>query len=49
MNGKGYETDRETLEVINSVIVSAKESGDFSAITAIMGLGLKTKRIIAIS
>jgi len=45
MNGKTYATDKDTLEVLHSIIPQAKATGDYSAVTAIMGLGLKTGRI----
>ena len=40
MNGKTYETDTETLELLRSTIPAAKATADFSAVTAIMELGL---------
>ena len=45
MNGKGYSTDEETLDLLRKIVPSAKEAVDFSAVTAIMALGLKTGRI----
>jgi hypothetical protein len=45
MNGKTYETDLETLEVLRSIVPAAKSTGDTSAVTAVMSLGLKTQRI----
>lgn len=45
MNGIGYETDEETLNVLRNVVKAAKESGDNSAVAAVMGLGLKVGRI----
>jgi hypothetical protein len=41
MNGKTYETNAQTLEVLLSIVPSAKETGDCSAVAAVMGLGLK--------
>jgi len=45
MNGKGYETDRETLNVLRSIVPAAKQTGDTSAVEAVMGLGLMVGRI----
>ena len=45
MNEKSYETDKETLELLRSLVPAAKKSKDFSAITAVMALGLETGRI----
>lgn len=46
MNGKTYETDEETLRVLQSIIPPAKAEDDFSAVAAVMELGLKTGRIV---
>lgn len=46
MNGKTYTTDAETLNVLRSIIPAAKASGDYSAVAAVMELGLKTGRIV---
>lgn len=46
MNGKVYRTDTETLKVLRQVVASAKKSNDLTAITAVMGLGLKAGRIV---
>ena len=43
--GKSYETDKETLELLRSIVPTAKKSKDFSAITAVMALGLNAGRI----
>ena len=48
MNGIAYQTDRETLMVLRSIMPSAKETGDSSAVAAVMGLGLHAGRIIEI-
>jgi hypothetical protein len=45
MNGIAYETDAETLEVLRSIVPSAKVSDDNSAVAAVMFLGIKTGRI----
>lgn len=45
LNGKTYATDAETLAVLNSVMPSAKATGDSSAVIAIIELGLKFGRI----
>lgn len=45
LNGKAYRTDLETLEVLRSVIEMARESGDSSAVIAIVELGQMTGRI----
>lgn len=45
MNGTIYATDAETLNVLRSVIGSAKSSNDFSAVAAIMILGQQTGRV----
>ena len=49
LNGKTYETDGETLEVLRSVMPSAKTTGDSSAVIAILALGEKTGRITDVS
>src|ERR1041384_4346207 len=45
LNGKTYETDTETLEVLRGIMPSAKATGDSSAVIAVIELGLATKRI----
>lgn len=45
MTGKTYQTDKATVEVLRSIVPAAKKSGDVSAVTAVMSLGLKTGRI----
>ena len=45
MDGVVYETDKETLAVLRSIIPAAKASCDPSAVAAVMHLGLKIGRI----
>ena len=45
MNGKTYKTDVETLEVLQSIVPSARDRGDASAVATIMSLGIWTGRI----
>ena len=45
MNGIGYKTDEETLNVLRSIIPQAKMSNDFTAVSVVMTLGLQTGRI----
>ena len=45
MNGIGYTTDEETLNVLRSIIPQAKTSNDFTAVSVVMALGLQTGRI----
>lgn len=45
MNGIAYETDVETLKVLRSIVPSAKETKDNSAVAAIMNMGLQFGRI----
>ena len=49
MNGKGYRTDEQTLNVLRSIAPSAKASGDASAVEWAMALGLEAGRIIEIT
>lgn len=46
MNHKSYATDAETLSVLSQAVHAAKASNDYSAVCAVMALGLKTKRIV---
>ena len=46
MNGKTYRTDAETLSVLRTVVPRAKESGDSSALCAVMMFGQATGRIV---
>ena len=46
MSGKEYRTDKETLEILRSIVPAAKETGDTSAVAAIMAMGIKTGRIV---
>lgn len=45
MNGKAYETDTETLNVLRSIVPAAKATSDTTAVAAVMYLGLQTGRI----
>lgn len=49
LNGKWYTTDGETIEVLRSIIPAAKNSGDSTAVIAVMALGLKSGRIIELA
>jgi hypothetical protein len=49
MNGRNYRTDIETLNVLRSVMPSAKSTGDSSAVMAILFLGLQTGRIVELA
>ena len=46
MSGKTYRTDTETLEVLRQLVPPSKASGDSSAVTAVMSLGLEFGRIV---
>jgi len=46
MNGTIYRTDAGTLAVLRSIVQSAKETSDASAVAAVMSLGMATGRII---
>ena len=39
INGKTYKTDEQTIRVLRSVMVPAKQSNDYSAVIAIIELG----------
>ena len=45
MNGKAYQTDKETLELLRDIVPQAKRVNDFSAVIAVMELGEHTGRI----
>ena len=45
MNGNAYSTDAETLEVLRSIVPSAKVANDMSAVILVMDLGEATGRI----
>lgn len=49
LNGDGYRTDAETLKVLNSVMPTAKKTGNSTAVQAILFLGLKAGRIEQLS
>ena len=46
MNGKPYLSDTETLKVLQSLVPAAVAKDDYSAIAAVMQLGLVTGRIV---
>ena len=41
IDGNEFETDAETLAALNSVFPSARASGDYSAVFALMYWGIK--------
>ncbi len=45
LNGKTYQTDTETMRVLQSVMPGAKATGDSSAVIAMIELGKMTGRI----
>ena len=45
MNGKVYTTDAETINVLRTIIPKAAETKDYSAVVAVMELGLRFGRI----
>ena len=49
MNGKTYKTDKDTIEVLRSIVPAAKATGDATAVAAIMALGIKTGRIVEVA
>jgi hypothetical protein len=49
LNGKTYTTDQQTLTVLRSIVPSAHETGDSSAVMAVMRLGTSTGRITEIT
>lgn len=48
MNGQTYLTDQETLGLLRQIIPSARQAQDWSAVTAVMALGLQGGRIVAL-
>ena len=46
MNGIAYTTDEETLNVLRSIMPSAKDNKDYWAVASVMTLGLKYGRIV---
>ena len=46
INGTKYRTDAETLNVLRGIMQAARDSGDASAVQAVMALGLTTGRIV---
>jgi hypothetical protein len=45
LNSKNYQADSETVNVIKSIIKSAKSTNDSSAVMAVMFLGMSSGRI----
>lgn len=45
MNGKAYETDAATLNVLRTIVPDGKAANDFSAVIAVMELGESSGRI----
>lgn len=45
MNGTGYETDLEVLDILRAIVPEAKAADDFSAVQLVFYLGLETGRI----
>jgi len=41
LNGKTYETDKRTFDVLEGIIPSARKTDDSSAVIAVMFLGLE--------
>lgn len=48
MNGQTYLTDQDTLGLLRESIPSARQTQDWSAVTAVMSLGLQGGRIVAL-
>jgi len=48
MNGQTYLTDQETLGLLREIIPSARQTQDWSAVAAVMALGLQGGRIVAL-
>lgn len=48
LNGITYKTDAETLSVLRSIMPSAKETGDSSAVMAVIFLGERFGRIVRV-
>ena len=45
LNGSIYQTDEETLNVLRSIVPAAHETGDASAVIAVIALGELTGRV----
>jgi hypothetical protein len=45
INGKTYKTDEQTIKVLRSIMESAKQSNDYSAVIAVMEIGQLTHSI----
>lgn len=48
MNGKTYKTDEDTINVLREQIEIAKTSGDYSAVIAIMAIGIASETIVEV-
>ncbi|TVM02981.1 MAG: hypothetical protein CV087_07485 [Candidatus Brocadia sp. WS118] len=48
LNGKTYETDEKTLEILEILIPRAKQTGDNSAVIAVLTLGEMAGKITEI-
>jgi len=48
LNGKVYKTDPETLEILKGLIPRAKQTGDNSAVIAVLTLGEMAGKITEI-
>jgi hypothetical protein len=48
MNSKTYKTDSETLNVLRQIVPAARKANDYTAIAAVMSLGLATGRIVEV-
>ena len=46
INGTNYRTDADTLNVLRGIMQAARDSGDASAVQAVMALGVSTGRIV---
>lgn len=46
MNGKGYKTDVETLDLLREQVSIGRKNDDFSAVAAMMTLGVMAGRIV---
>jgi len=46
MNGKSYQTDAETLNLLRSIVAAGKAANDFSAVAMMMEVGQMGGRIV---
>jgi hypothetical protein len=46
MGPKNFRTDTRTLELLRCLVPSAKKTGDFSAVVAVMVAGKQSGRIV---